>query len=133
MTKYVLLYSGGSMPESEAEQAQVMKAWEAWYTGLGNAVVDPGYPFTPVAKSVASDGAVSDGPKVGMASGYTIVQAESIDSVRSGDPFQRLNGSDVSYARLSELISLDSPSSLQTGVKHPARSKRGRPDYEITQ
>ena len=28
MADYVLLYSGGRMPESEDEQAQVMKAWE---------------------------------------------------------------------------------------------------------
>jgi hypothetical protein len=42
MTKYVLLYTGGSMPETEAESAEVLKAWEAWYAGLGSAVVDPG-------------------------------------------------------------------------------------------
>lgn len=83
MTKYVLLYSGGSMPETEAETAQVMKAWEAWYTGLGNAVVDPGYPFTPVAKSIASDGTVRNGPADGMASGYTIIQADSFDKAVS--------------------------------------------------
>ena len=29
MAKFILLYSGGSMPESEAEVAAVMKAWEA--------------------------------------------------------------------------------------------------------
>jgi hypothetical protein len=79
MTKYLLLYSDGSMPETEAEQAQVMKAWEAWYAGLGSAVVDPGNPLTSVAKSIASDGTVSDGPKGTMASGYTIIQASSFD------------------------------------------------------
>ena len=53
MAKFVLLYSGGSMPETEAEQAAAMQAWGAWYTGLGSAVVDPGNPFTPQAKSIA--------------------------------------------------------------------------------
>ena len=79
MTKFLLLYVGGGMPETEAEKAAVMKAWEAWYTALGSAVVDPGNPFTPVAKKVASSGAVSDGPAGTMASGYTIVQAESLE------------------------------------------------------
>ncbi len=79
MTKYLLLYIGGAMPQTEAEQAAVMKAWEAWYTSLGNAVVDPGNPFSPVAKSVASDGRIGNGPKGTMASGYTVLQAGSID------------------------------------------------------
>ncbi|MFN2213304.1 MAG: hypothetical protein ACK2UE_09550 [Anaerolineales bacterium] len=79
MTKYVLFYVGGSMPETEEENAQVMKAWEKWYAGLGTAVVDPGYPFTPSAKSITSDGSVSDGPAGTMASGYTILEAGSID------------------------------------------------------
>jgi len=79
MTKYVLLYIGGGMPETEAETAEVMKAWEVWYAGLGSAVVDPGYPFAPVAKSIASDGTVSDGPAGAMATGYTIIQAGSFD------------------------------------------------------
>jgi len=79
MAKYLLLYSGGSMPQTEAEQAEVIKAWTAWYTQLGSAVADPGNPFTPVAKTVASNGAVSSGAKNGMASGYTILQADSLD------------------------------------------------------
>lgn len=79
MAKFVLLYIGGGMPETEEETAQVMKAWEAWYGELGAAVIDPGDPFTPVAKSVASNGAVSDGPKGLMVSGYTILEAGSID------------------------------------------------------
>ena len=31
MANFVLLYSGGSMPESKADQAAVMQAWSAWY------------------------------------------------------------------------------------------------------
>jgi hypothetical protein len=79
MTNYLLLYSGGSMPESEAEQAIVMGAWDEWYKGLGDAVVDVGNPFTPAAKSIASDGTVSDGPVGTMASGYTVIKANSLD------------------------------------------------------
>jgi len=79
MSKFVLLYVGGGMPETEEETAKVMKAWETWYGELGAAVVDPGDPFTPMAKTVASDGSVSDGPAGEMASGYTILQADSFD------------------------------------------------------
>ena len=31
MANFVLLYSGGGMPEDEAEQAKVMQSWMAWY------------------------------------------------------------------------------------------------------
>ena len=80
MAKFLLLYSGGGMPETEAESAAVIKAWTAWYTQLGSAVVDPGNPFTPVAKAIAGNGAVRDGAAVGMATGYTILQAGSLDA-----------------------------------------------------
>jgi len=80
MTKYVLLYSGGSMPEAGPETEKVMKAWDAWLSKLGKAVVDAGDPFTPKAKSIMSDGSVADGPVGGMASGYSIVEADSLDA-----------------------------------------------------
>jgi hypothetical protein len=76
VSDYVLVYHGGSMPESEAEQAAVMEAWTSWFTQLGGAVKDPGNPFGP-AKTIAADGAVSDGG--GDASGYTILTADSLD------------------------------------------------------
>jgi len=79
MAKYLLLYSGGGMPQTEAEQAEVIKAWTAWYTSLGSAVADPGNPFSPMAKHVSSSGKIGDGPKGSMASGYTILQAGSLD------------------------------------------------------
>ena len=79
MADYVLLFSGGGMPEGEAAQAAVMAAWDAWFKELGSAVKDGGNPFTPAAKSIAPDGSVSDGPAVGMATGYTILTAGSLD------------------------------------------------------
>ncbi len=80
MAKFLLLYHGGAeMPATEAESAKILKAWETWYTSLGKAVVDPGNPFTPKAKKVTSNGAVGDGPAGTMASGYTILEAESLD------------------------------------------------------
>ncbi len=78
MANFVLLYSGGSMAESEVEQAAVMDAWGAWMGGLGSALVDGGNPFTPTAKSVTSNGKVSDGPVGTLATGYSIIKAESL-------------------------------------------------------
>jgi len=80
MANFVLLYTGGSMPSSEADTKAVIQAWTEWYNGLGAAVVDPGNPFTPMAKSVASDGKVSDGPVGTMATGYTVIKADSLDA-----------------------------------------------------
>jgi hypothetical protein len=80
MANFVLLYSGGSMPESEAERAAVLQAWGVWYGKLGAAVVDGGNPFTPMAKSIASNGRVSDGPVGTMATGYSIIKADSLDA-----------------------------------------------------
>ena len=79
MAKYLLLYGSGRMPETEAEQAKVMKAWEAWFTELGPAVADPGNPFTigGTPKKVSADGAVSDTKS--PASGYSIIEADSLD------------------------------------------------------
>jgi len=80
MANFVLLYSGGSMPETEAEQAAVMQDWMAWFGGLGSNLVDGGNPFTPMAKKIASDGTVSDGAVGSMASGYSIIKADSMDA-----------------------------------------------------
>lgn len=81
MTNYVLLFSGGSgMPEDPEVIAAMLKAWENWYTGMGAAVVDGGNPFSPMAKSVAPDRSVNDGPAGTMYNGYTIISADSLDA-----------------------------------------------------
>jgi hypothetical protein len=76
VASYVLVYKGGGMAETEAEQQAVLAAWGTWYAQLGQAIVDGGNPFGP-SKSVATDGTVSDGAPSGL-SGYTILQAESL-------------------------------------------------------
>ena len=94
MSDFVLLYSGGSMPETEEEQARVLKAWDDWYKELGSAIKDGGNPFAPAAKTIGSDGSVSDGgPAV---SGYTILAAGSLDeaaTLAKGSPVLAGGGS----------------------------------------
>jgi hypothetical protein len=78
MSKYLLVYRGGGMPETAEAQAKVMAAWGDWFGRLGGAVADPGNP-TSAARTVAPDGRVStDGaPSI---SGYTIITADSLDA-----------------------------------------------------
>ena len=76
MTDYLLLYSGGSMPETAEEQKVVMDAWNTWMGQLGSSLKDGGNPFTPASKTVSNDGSVSDGG--GSASGYSIISADSL-------------------------------------------------------
>src|SRR3989475_13185034 len=77
MAKYLLLYGGGRMPETDDERAQVMKAWEAWFTKLGPAVADPGNPFRPAVKKIAGSG--SGGGAEPTASGHSIFPGDSPD------------------------------------------------------
>jgi hypothetical protein len=80
MSLYLLLYSGGSMPETEEATAAMTEAWGSWLDTVGDALVD-GNPFTSDAKSVSPDGTVSDGPVGPMASGYSLIRAGSMEDV----------------------------------------------------
>ena len=77
MSDYVLIYEGGSMPGTPEAQKQSMDEWGAWFTTLGSAVKDQGNPFGEAAKTVASDGSVSDDRSA--ATGYSILTADSVD------------------------------------------------------
>lgn len=79
MTTFLLLFSGGGMPQGEAETKKVMDAWGAWLGKYKDAISDPGNPFTPAAKTITKDGKVTDGPVGEPASGYTVIKADSID------------------------------------------------------
>ncbi|MBK8050591.1 MAG: hypothetical protein IPK16_27890 [Anaerolineales bacterium] len=80
MAKYLLLYAGGAgMMLTEAERVAELERWGAWYGQLGAAVVDGGNPFAPAAKRVTADGRVVDGVAGAMATGYTIISADSLD------------------------------------------------------
>ena len=77
MSNYVLVYHGGSMPESPEEGAKVMRAWTEWFGKLGGALVDGGNPASK-SRTIAANGTVTDdasGP-----SGYSIIKADSLDA-----------------------------------------------------
>ena len=76
MANFVLVYHGGSMPETEEAGKQVMQAWTDWFGQLGSALVDGGNPASRT-KTIVGGGTVTDtsnGP-----SGYSIISANSID------------------------------------------------------
>lgn len=78
MANYVLVYTGGGMPDTEEERQAAMDAWTAWFGSLGESVVDSGNPFGP-SRSVASDGSTSEGGTSGLG-GYSVVKAEDLDA-----------------------------------------------------
>ena len=72
MANYLLTYYGGGMPETQEEQAQVMKAWTDWFGVLGDKLVDGGNP-TGASKAISPDGSVMDPTQA--PSGYSIIKA----------------------------------------------------------
>ena len=72
MSKYVLVYKGGQMAETEQAQQAAMEAWGAWFGSLGAAVVDGGAPFGPSA-AVGGGGGASSG-----LTGYSILEAADL-------------------------------------------------------
>lgn len=78
MAKFVYGFVGGTMPETEEEQAKVMEAWTEWFGTLGEAIVEPGNPFGPSA-SISSEGTVGASATSGL-TGYTVVSADSLEA-----------------------------------------------------
>jgi hypothetical protein len=77
--KYLLVYYGGSTPETPAAQARVMKQWTKWFGKLGDGMVDPGNPFSGAVNKIKPDGTVARGAVGQRASGYSIIDAPSIE------------------------------------------------------
>lgn len=106
MAKYVLLYSGGAMGRTQAERDKIDQAWGAWFGRLGKAVVDAGNPFSEKVKSVASDGKVKEGLTGERATGYSIVEAGSLDAaaeIAKGCPVLTSGGKITVYETFSAM------------------------------
>ena len=78
MNKYIIAYHGGIKFETKEEGAKHMQLWQAWMMGLGKAIINPGTPCSK-SKFVSSKGVSDKGDSVPL-SGYTIIEAESIDA-----------------------------------------------------
>lgn len=106
-TTFVLLYSGGRMPEGEEESRQVMAAWESWLGKYHDSIPDAGNPFTPAAKRIGPDGSVGEAP-AGGPSGYTVLKTESLDeavSIAKGCPVL-LGGASITVYETFDAMSM---------------------------
>ena len=78
MAKYVFVYHGGKMPETEEDGKKVMARWQSWFGGMGDAVIDGGNPVGP-SSTVHSDGSVTSDGGANPVSGYSLVSAGSME------------------------------------------------------
>ena len=78
MAKYLLVYHGGKPATDPSEMKAVMDAWGAWFGSLGASVIDAG---NPVGKSstVKSDGKMVSGGGTNPISGYSLIEASSLE------------------------------------------------------
>lgn len=78
MPQYALAYYGLPQFENEADGQKEFERYQAWLSGLGDAVVNPGMPMG-APKKVNSNG-VSDNNGPDRLTGITIVNADNIDA-----------------------------------------------------
>ena len=98
--KYLLVYYGGGMPETPAAQARVLKQWEKWFAKVGPGMVDGGNPFSGAVNKIRADGTVAKGAIGKRASGYSIIEAASLDKATKtakGCPIIRSGGEIAVY------------------------------------
>jgi hypothetical protein len=79
MAKFLVTYHGGGMPDSEEARQQVMAAFAAWASKVGDALLDPGAPLGPPT-TVTAD-AVRPGAADSPSTGYSVLQTADLDSV----------------------------------------------------
>ena len=75
MKKFILLYVGSVEPSKD-----VMEGWTKWFGVLGGRVVDSGNPFGP-GTEISKNGSKALAQDAEAISGYTIINAESIEEV----------------------------------------------------
>ena len=94
MSRFLVTYHGGGMPEGAEARQEAMAAFAQWVSRTGKALLDPGAPLGP-SKTV-SKGSITDGPASGPSAGYSVLEADDIDAavelVRS-HPFVERGGS----------------------------------------
>ncbi len=103
MSKYLFVYHGGGMPESEEEQARIMQAWQDWMGANGSAIVDGGAPVR-ASQTVSTAGIAADGGS-NPASGYGIFEAANDDAaaqMAKGCPILETGGT-VEVAPIMEM------------------------------
>ena len=104
MAKYLFVYHGGGTPANPQEAKAVMDAWGAWFGSLGAAIIDGG---NPVGKSytVRADGSLAHDGGANPASGYTLIEAASVEDAHAkalGCPLLKAGGS-IEFAQAIDM------------------------------
>lgn len=81
MTKYVFVYHApmspaDASPPSKEQMDEVMAAWNAWASKVGDRMVDFG---TPLDRGVRVSPGGATSPSTRQVAGYSIVTADSLD------------------------------------------------------
>lgn len=103
MPRFVIVYLGGNHPSTPDEGKRHFNSYMEWLAGLGEAAVSPANPLRDTC-TVNPDGTVTSGG-VSTMSGYTIIEADSMDSALSiarSCPFLEIDGS----LEVSELVEM---------------------------
>jgi hypothetical protein len=105
MAQYLIVYLGGNQPSSPEKGKQHFTKYKEWLTSMGDSAISPMNPLKNT-NTVNSDGIVTTGSTTTM-SGYTIIEAESIDvalEMAKSCPFLDIGGS----LEVSELVQIPS-------------------------
>ena len=103
MQQYVICYFGGNHTNDPQDAKEQQARYMEWLQSLGSAVVSPMNPFKN-SRTILPDGSVKEGSATAM-SGYTIVQAESIEAavtMTRSCPFLEIEGT----LEVSELVQM---------------------------
>ncbi len=79
MAKFIFVYHGGTMPETEEEKAQVMDAWGSWLGSAGDSMIDGGNPVG-LSTTVLPGGRVEANGGANPVSGYSLYEAPDTDT-----------------------------------------------------
>ena len=89
----MIAYYGGDKPASKEDGMAQMGKWKAWISGLGDAIVNPGTPFS-ASKNVTKTSVEDDSDPNSM-KGYAVVKAETMEAaieIAKTDPFLDMGG-----------------------------------------
>lgn len=105
MAKFMLVYLGGDQPSTPPEEGKKHFAeYSAWLASLGDAVISAANPIKDT-HIIETNGTSKSGSTT-MMSGYSVLEAESIDeaiSMSKSCPFLNINGT----LEVSEMIEMN--------------------------
>ena len=94
MAKYLFVYHGAKAPTNPADIKKTMDAWGAWFGSMGAAVIDGGNPVGQ-SSTVKADGSLVTGGGANPASGYSLIEASSLQDAHAkakGCPLLKAGG-----------------------------------------